>query len=465
MFKLINLLLFTLLATVSFKASPATLCVDPADGSCFDTIQDAIDGAFSGDVIVIKAIPDSRGYRENLSITTPGLTLRGDAIAPSANIAGQQCPDVILDNCQTAESPDSCGSTIATIAASDTRIERLLVRHGNIVFQAGSEGSSVGEMCFAGDVSDAVATSEAVDNLTVENNIFQGGSGDSIDLLGDNAVVRHNQILAADDGIEVDGESMLVEFNTIYTCNDGCLDTSGANARIENNVLLGSDDGIDHRGDNPMILNNVVNNSADNNIAISCPAPCTSGTVSGNRVIGNTDDDELISISGAENFLIENNFLSLASENALDFNGGNSIIRGNTITRSGTESGFFESCMLIRGNGGNVIENNQIRLCTFQGIRQETGDNNSYRNNVIDNSGKAGILVANGANTTIDGNTITGVHGEGIANGSLATGTTIINNTLVGNRTDICNNGGIGTISGNTFDSGGAGTSCVVDNL
>jgi len=112
-------------------ASAATLCVDPADGSCFETIQDAIDSAFSGDVILVKANPDSRGYRENLSITTPGLTLRGDTIAPSANITGQQCPDVVLDSCQTPESPNSCGSTIATISAPDTRIERLLVRHGS----------------------------------------------------------------------------------------------------------------------------------------------------------------------------------------------------------------------------------------------------------------------------------------------------------------------------------------------
>jgi len=447
-------------------AGAATLCVDPADGSCFETIQDAIDSAFSGDVILVKANPDSRGYRENLSITTPGLTLRGDTIAPSANITGQQCPDVILDSCQTPESPNSCGSTIATISAPDTRIERLLVRHGSIAFEAGSDGSSVGELCIAGGAFDAIRTlGAAVNSLTVENNVFQGSDGEAIDLSGDNAVVRHNQILAGDDGIEVDGENMLVEFNTIYTCNDGCLDTTGASARIENNVLLGTDDGIDHNGDNPTILNNTVNGSADDNINVTCSTPCSGGTISGNRLIGNTDDDELMSISFANNFVIENNFLTLASEHALEFSGQNSVIRGNTITRSGTESRAAESCVLITGNGGNLIENNQIRWCTYQGIRQQTGDGNSYRNNIIENAGTAGILVENGANTSIDGNTITGVHGEGIANGSLATGTTIINNTLVGNRTDICNNGGIGTISGNTFDTGGAGTSCVVDNL
>ncbi len=461
MYRISICLLFSVLAGVSLRTDAATLCVDPGDGSCFATIQAAIDAAASGDVILIRPNPDSRGYRENLAIATPGLTLRGDTVAPSANVADQQCPAVVLDGCETPAFP-GCGTTLAEVTAADTRFERLLIRHGQIRFGVGANDSIVSELCIVGTDGDPIEAFGGVYGLVIERSIFQGADSRSIDVSGDDIIVRNNQLFAVDGGIDVSGDNMLIEFNTLYTCNDECIDTSGDNARIENNVLIAGDDGINHIGDNPSIIGNVVDGSPDANIRVRCSLPCTGGTVSGNRAIGNSDDDELIEILDADNFIVEDNFLTLASEDAIAFTGQNSIIRNNTISRSGTESDT-EACITVNGNGNNLIENNQLRFCRTRAIDQVQGDNNTYRGNLIQAAGQAGILVTGGANTTVENNTITAGHGEGVANGASATGTVITDNTVTGNRTDICNDGGIGTISGNTFDTGGAGTACIVN--
>lgn len=461
MYRISICLLFSVLTGVSLRTDAATLCVDPADGSCFATIQAAIDAAASGDVILIQPNPDPRGYRENLAITTPGLILRGDTVAPSANVADQQCPAVVLDGCETPAFP-GCGATLAEVTAAETRFERLLIRHGQIRFGTGANNSIVSELCVVGTNGDPIDTIVGVQGLVIERSIFQGGESGSIDLSGDDIIVRNNQLFAVDEGIKLDGDNMLIEFNTLYTCNDSCIDTSGDNARIENNVLIAGDDGIYHTGDNPSIIGNVVDGTPDANIRVSCSLPCTGGIVSGNRAIGNSDDDELIEIRDADNFLVENNFLTLASEDAILFVGQNSIIRNNTVSRSGTESDT-EACITVSGNGNNLIENNELRFCRARAIDQVQGDNNTYRGNLIEGAGTAGIRVTGGANTIVENNTITAGHGEGIVNGAMATGTVITDNTVTGNRTDICNDGGIGTISGNTFDTGGAGTACIVN--
>jgi len=266
----------------------------------------------------------------------------------------------------------------------------------------------------------------------------------------------------------------LISGNTIGVCNDKCIQINGNNGRIENNVLFGGDDGIEYDGDNPTITGNRVDSMGDDNININCgnyndpiasstiTQTCTGGTISNNIVLGSGDDDEGIDISNAVNITIENNTIKLVAEIALDFDGENSTIRGNRIWRSGTES-TGEDCMEISGNGNNTIENNQFKYCTFRAISQDSGDANTYRNNTIIGSGRAGIYVSSSVSgTIIDGNTIIGGAGEGIANNG--TGTVITNNTVTGNRTDICvdTSGSYATDTGNTIETGSTSTACVV---
>ena len=57
---------------------------------------------------------------------------------------------------------------------------------------------------------------------------------------------------------------------------------------------------------------------------------------------------------------------------------------------------------------------------------------------------------------------LVGCFDEGIAN-SGGTNTDIEDNKIRKSRTDICNDGTVGTFEGNAFDTGGIATACVVD--
>ncbi len=447
-------------------AAAATLTVDPTGaGGAYTSIQAAVDAAASGDTILIKPNPSPTGYNENVVVNTTNLTLRGDTVAPKANLTSQTCPTVVLDGCETPADPTGCYAQIININAAGVTVERLVLRHGSVRFNAGSDNATVREVCVIDGASQALGTfGSPVNSITVDRSVFQGGQSDIVYLQGNGHIVTNNWLVPTDDGIDIQGDNGRIANNTLRTCNDDCLRYSGNNGRIEGNLVIGGDGrGIEYFGDTLTITGNVIENLADDGIGVFC-SNCTGGTISNNRITGGgANDNEGIWVSGAINFLIENNQISLASQAGIELGGSNSTIRNNTITRAGTEA-TSEACIeLNESNGlsGNLIEGNWLRLCTFDGIRQVTGAN-TYRNNVIENSGRNGIKIENGDGTVVDANTLTGSGGQGIANLTGATNTEITNNTVSGNRTDICNEGTVATFTGNTFATGGTATACVV---
>ena len=464
-----------------------TLCVNPSDAdNCYETIQSAVDAAVSGDLILISPHPDPTGYNENVTISTSGLTLRGNTIAPSANLNDQACPAVVIDGCETPAGPTTCNAVSFAVDAADTVIERILLRNGRINFDANSSDSVLRESCIIGNTTHSsvsttgvVNTLASVEGLIVERSVFQGGMSRSIDFEGDRIVIRHNQLYAVDDGIRVVGDDMHIASNTMRLCNDFCLNLSGDRMAVEGNLLVGGDAGIRATGDQVSIVGNVVERfSGRRNIRVSCGSlsTCTGGVVSGNRVSFNLDDQALIQIQNAAHFIIEDNWLAFGAGHGLDFGGRDSQIRGNEIYRSGSE-GAQNACLYMHdffGSGyvNNIVENNQLSLCPMNGIYQAGGTGNEYRNNVIVGAGQAGIRVNKGDETVIENNQISGTHGEGIANllrefdvsSEGAINTHIINNTLINNRVDICSDTTLATFSGNTFSSGGEDTSCLINS-
>ena len=441
----------------------ATLCVNPAVEACYSTIQEAVNNANPNDIILISPHPDVRGYRENITITTPDLTLRGDTAAPTVNILEQACPEVIFDGCETPNNSTGCGEMVVAVEAPNTRIERILLRNGYISFSdtgSGADGSVFGESCVIGTQSRPLRTSGTVDDLVVEGTVFHGGTSDSIKLDGNGIIVRHNHFLTVDNGVEISGDNMLISHNEFRICNDECLDLSGNNAQIEHNRLFGGDKGIHIFGDNPSITDNIVEHFVNKNLRILCVSGgCTGGTVSRNRIIGSTSNDELLWLNSIDGFVIEDNYLALASKKGIELNGSNNIIRRNVMYRSGTQL-RDEACFDITGSN-NLIEDNEARWCTSNGFRQGSGSDNVYRNNLVLESGRSGIYIrtSNAQDTTLEGNQIIGAHGAGIANDG--TRTVIDNNILTDNRIDMCNNGSIATFSDNTFTTGGAEVSCI----
>lgn len=457
------------------QAGAATLVVDDTGGGDYATIQEAVDNANAGDKILIRPHSDPRGWHESVVVNTSDITLVGGqkkgrktAKAAFANHAKQRCSNVYLDGCDDTD----CEKNVLTVNASGVSLERVFIRHGYVEFTASADNGSVLKSCVLGDVNDPIRTSDPGPNgITIRGNVFQGGRSESVDLYGDNHVIKSNWLLPCDDGLRISGDNGQITQNTLRHCNDDMIEYNGDNGTITKNQFLGGDgSAIDYNGDNPTITDNFITGIADDGINVDClesnPA-CTGGTISKNEIEASTDDDEGIQIANANNFLIENNNIFYSTEHGISFNGQNSAILGNTIVRAGTES-TGESAIRIGSEGtysggNNLIENNTLFYSTFNSIRQEGGDNNTFRGNTITGSGRAGIRVDSGDSTVVSDNKIIDGQGEGIAVTG-GTNTQIIDNTVTGNRTDICDDSGsIATFTGNTFDTGGTTTPCIVN--
>ncbi len=215
-----------------------------------------------------------------------------------------------------------------------------------------------------------------------------------------------------------------------------CIAVTGNDGKIIKNTLIGCDsEGIDYTGDSAEILHN--------------------------RIDQVPDDDEAIRAFG-NNLNIGYNEITLISQNGINYLGNNSRIHDNDVIMTGADSN--EPGIQIQGND-NRIDHNYAKKNTFSGIQNSSGDRNIYEYNTSKLNGTSGIRIQSGDSNIIRFNKALDNQGEGINNGSAATNTTIIDNLAEGNRTDICNSGSLSTFSGNTFNTGGSTTACVVDPL
>jgi parallel beta-helix repeat protein len=493
---------------IANPAAAATLTVDDTGAGDYISIQAAVNAAASGDTILIKPHSDPKGWRENVVITTPDLTLRGDTVAARANLNSQICPTVYLDGCETPANITGCGATVVSVEGTGVSLQRFHVRHGAVEFTAAGGSSALRESCVAGMTSDAVRTANPGPNaVTIHGNVFWGGSSLSLVMYGNDHVITNNRLFNIDDGMDLAGDGYTVTGNIMRGTNDGALEYDGNDTLIANNTLIGvygdgaidtsgdritirgnlvdhlvsgdcikSDgadvvitrnsvsncnyDGISHTGPNATITSNRLTNFGGEGLEVD--ADGGGGIISGNRIENAFDDDVILYVRDADGLLIENNDFRLSDE-AIELASSftNGTFRGNRISRMGAE-GAGEFCVQISATN-NTFENNQLELCTMGGFWVADGANdNTFRGNTIGESGLAGIRVNSASGTVVDGNSISTIHGEGVANVA-GTSMVITDNTITGNRTDVCNNGTVATFSGNTFDTGGTSTPCVVN--
>lgn len=478
------------LALALGQAQAATHCVNPAWTRCFATIQAAVDAAAPGDTINIAENRSSKGYTENVVINTPDLTLKGrtrgfrpffgNALV-SGGVKEERCPKVIVDACETAADPTDCGvntetGDAITVNASGVVIQGLLIRHADdgVALNAGADDTTIHSVCFIDNNKHVSSNENEASSATVKESLFRGErGGGAIHLNGDDHQVLRNIFLTTDNGIDISGDNALISKNRFVTSNDECIDVHGDNGKIHDNTLTGCEDPINYSGDQPDIRRNIIERANDDAaIEVRCyeddPSTCTGGTIADNRINGVADDAQGIETYG-DNLVIEFNYIWSLADQGIDYNGSNGIIRGNTVGRSGSESGDGARPGIDIEGDNNLIENNWVNLNSYVGIRNFAGNDNTYRRNRVENNGRSGIYIRAGDNTIVENNTVIRNHGEGINNGGdssvpvTPTNTTIDNNTVTNNRTDICNDGTVASFVGNTFGTGGIATACVVD--
>jgi len=161
---------------------------------------------------------------------------------------------------------------------------------------------------------------------------------------------------------------------------------------------------------------------------------------------------------GVDNATVSNNVARFNATEGFYIFGDNNVISSNKAWHNGNGwQGGFDI-----GGTNNTISGNLAEMNPGYGF-YIAGDN-TVTGNTAANNYRTGIYLAQtyGGLLLVDGNLATNNHGEGIANFAIGT-CDIINNTALGNRTDICDEGPADLFQNNTFVTGGWNQACCLE--
>jgi len=387
----------------------ATIYVDAAnqgeeEGSKakpFNTIQEGIDAAQSGDTVQVVA----GDYEEDDVKFKDGITLQG---------AGAEVTKIIV-------TADYAGSIIDVTNVKSGVIDGFTI-----------DGGGAGEKGFYLSRSEVKIT-----NNIVTNTKYRG-----LDAWSSKPTISKNQFVKnLGTGIYLKRSDAIVTGNKINENGEGIFCEAKANATIaDNEIFLNQGYGISLSGSAPTIRNNQITDNDSSGIYAESRANATieENTISANGYcgIGGSSSDltirkndimenaaEGIKLSASDPTISENEIVGnwygiwLAS-----ISGGS--VSHNTIEESG-ESGIYIS------GGTTVITDNASSMNAKAGIYCDSSSPTIERNTVTDNSG-CGVDCGGSANPTIVNNTISLNSGEGI-NLSQQAGATITGNQITGN--------------------------------
>ncbi|MEM9303173.1 MAG: right-handed parallel beta-helix repeat-containing protein [Pseudomonadota bacterium] len=469
------LLLALALALAPMTGVAGELCVNPDGGGCETTIQAAIDLASEDDVITVQLPADGRAYREALVIQTPGITLRGaEPVAFGVNSAEdfdllldidwvaerRACPPIQITACGTVADPASCASDVITIDAPNVSIEALTLGFAaaskSVLLMENADGARLDLNCSLSQSALLETDGQVDDTVISRNRVFASDRVNEIE--GDRTRVERN-LWHNTDGIKVTGEDVVFDLNAIFLMTDlNAIDVIGDNATVTNNSAQAYvDHGIRYAGIGATITGNVLDGATE---------------AYGIRVRVQQDTG-LIPAPPSENVTIANNRVSNVNRSGIELLANNSSVTGNHVENVATARevddllGNRQAGIHVLGSD-NVIAENTVALSGDMGIKNgdedeaNSADNNRYENNVITQSALTGIMVYSGAGTIIRGNQFLDSSGEGFGATSLATGIVLENNTLLGNRRDICSCAPDVMLANNEFLTGGREQRCVV---
>jgi len=319
---------------------------------------------------------------------------------------------------------------------------------------------------------------------TISGNTINGTAGFGFEGIFldycDDAIVSNNTIRGTgEEGIETyDSYYLTIADNDIRSCyHSGIFLNVTTGSVVSGNSVGGIDfHGIDVIGlGGNTISNNVVEDTYDDGIRVfdydttitgnlvrnifaeDCfSVEAYGGAISNNQADGATYGDGFD--LQVDDMTISNNTAQFNSYEGFDIDGDGNTISNNTARHNGDD---WSPGFLIDGIGntisGNLAEMNPGYGFYIQGNNAFTGNtaHNNYRTGIYLDSTYGGTLLVND-------NLATNNHGEGIAN--FASGTCdIINNTALGNRTDICDEGPADLFQNNTFVTGGWNQVCCLE--
>jgi parallel beta-helix repeat protein len=393
-------------------ASAGTMSV-PQD---FATIQEAVTASVSGDVVVISP----GWYRENVLITTSGITVKGKKVTIDGAFAG----------------------TCVTVQADDVTLTGLVFSNGG---PAAANGTLGGGLEYIGSGAN-ITKCEA-----------RGCADFGIKLTGTGSVVANEMSGILGPGlvletIDPSGPLTTVRDNEIYRCASGIEADQGPFTFDRNIASNNTGDGI-----------RVTLLSGGTDGSLSTPTTLTRNRSLGNGGTGLLVNDELGSVTKIEKCDISGNGIGLdlsssaaallVSDNDITQNrlGGvflkttGATVSKNSIGRN-TLIGIVVASAGIAPDGGNTLTDNKIDANGGDGIHIATGDNLIHHNSVKDNTGDGLQVLAGAVANTLTDNMVRQNGNDGIDN--WGTETLISDNTTKDNDgADLAGTGdGTGTV-------------------
>lgn len=391
-------------------------------GSCFSSIQAAVDFANEGDRINI-----ARGtYFENV-IVDKELTLRGGSAT-----------NTIID----ADAPNT--GTGIEVTADNVTIEKLAVYNGK------GDGIEVN-----------------ANNVFIQNTIVKGAEQYCLEVNGDDGHVKRSSFIGCDFGnIEVIGDDIFFEQNQVKQAGGYCVIIQGRNPVVTRNHISVCDDaGVELTDtDNPIVNNNTFVHTENDAINVYCDdgnGACSGGEIRSNKMtdtgLSGSDCLEVTADVPDGDFVIADNHCHRSYDSAFNIRGAGLQLINNRVFGGGEDSG--DEAFNIQGED-HYLERNRVE--DWHSIAFELhGSGHTLSRNDARRSLADGFRIL-GDDITLANNVAQDNLGEGFEVTDGATNTELVDNRGQDNRTDFCDDG-IGTITdGNRF--GTIGTCEVADD-
>ncbi len=350
----------------------ADVCVDPSDGSCFPTIQAAIDdaGTLPGDTLEIE----EGTYPENV-VVNKRLSLEGEG-------------DVVI------QAPD--GAPGILVSAAGVNLEDLTVRgptdDDGIRVEAGADDATIDDVSVV-DVEGEDCIETNAQGTTVKDSKIEACGFACIFSSGDDLLVEDTKITAClSEGILAFGNGVTVEKAKIVRTGSSCVAITGDGATVygtkASNCYLC---GIDVIGNEARIARNRTKSTLLDGI-------CGSGD--GAELVRNRTRNTLLSgIFWVGQASLEKNEVEDAGFHGMELAGEALFVRRNEVEDSGGDPST--DCYLI-DTDDSTFERNEAEDCPDDGF-DIAGSGNTLERNEAEGNVDNGFEVS-GADNHLEDN-------------------------------------------------------------
>ncbi|MGA8848311.1 MAG: NosD domain-containing protein [Dehalococcoidia bacterium] len=356
----------------------------------FTEIQDAVDAASPGDIIIVY--PGT--YTENVNVNKDHLTIQSknganstivQAANPNDHIFMVTADYVEINGLTVTGATGACGICLDEANNDNISENNISDNEGGINLEYSSNNAMTNNNVNSNS-GDGIRLSESSDNEIAGNNVWNNECGIDLEYSSD-TVIMGNYVSNNHFGIHVELSSSnnTVTSNNVSNNEDGiCLEDSSNNTLTNNTVSWNNNDGIVllDSSNNNTITDNTANSNGWGGIRLGDGGDpsrdVTDNIVSGNTASNNGDDGI-----------------------GLEWSEGNSVVN-NTVASNGAEG------ISLYHSNNSVVANNTANNNGHNGVGLLDASNNILNNNIANSNDECGIYLTDSSNNTLRNNTMSG---------------------------------------------------------